>query len=208
MKNSSNSVRRTDSERFQTVGGRPPPREAPLQPVSAARLAGEIVSARDGRKLLLRDIHADDVDALRRGFADLSPEEIRLRFLHPLTDLTAQMAKQFCDIDTQHAVAIVLLDPDKTIEPTIRAVARAYIDPATLAAEFALIVQHTFAGQGLGTLLMRRLIEACRKRGAVEVWGDVLSENGAMLELCNRLGFERHAAFHDPGIVRVTLPLT
>jgi hypothetical protein len=50
-------------------------------------------------------------------------------------------------------MAIVLLDPDNTSEPTIRAVARAYIDPATLAAEFALIVQHTFAAQGLGTPL-------------------------------------------------------
>lgn len=193
--------------RFQTVGGRPPPRETPLPQVSVPRLTGEIVGTRDGRKLLLRDIHPDDVDALRRGFATLTPEEIRLRFLHPLTDLTPHMAKQFCDIDTQHAVAIVLLDPENTGEPTIRAVARAYIDPATLAAEFALIVQHTFAGQGLGTLLMRRLIEACRQRGAVEIWGDVLNENGAMLELCGHLGFQRHAAFHDPGIIRVTLSL-
>lgn len=207
MKNSSTSIRRADSVRFQTVGGRPPPREAPLQPIAVPRLTGEIVSTRDGRTLLLRDIHPDDVDALRRGFATLTPEEIRLRFLHPLTDLPAQMAKQFCDIDTQHAMAIVLLDPDNTAEPTIRAVARAYIDPVTLAAEFALIVQHTFAGQGLGTLLMHRLIEACRKRGAVEIWGDVLNENGAMLELCDNLGFERHAAFHDPGIIRVALPL-
>jgi acetyltransferase len=208
MKNSSNSVRRADSVRFQTVGGRPPPRETPPQPASAPRLTGEIVSTRDGRRLLLRDIDPDDVDALRRGFATLTPEEIRLRFLHPLTDLPAHMAKQFCAIDNDHAVAIVLLDPDNTSEPTIRAVARAYIDPATLAAEFALIVQHTFARQGLGTLLMQRLIEACRQRGAVEIWGDVLSENSAMLELCDNLGFERRAAFHDPGIIRVTLPLS
>jgi acetyltransferase len=207
MKNSSNSLLHADTMRFQTVGGRPPRRET-LQPASAPRLTGEIVSTRDGRKLLLRDIHPDDVDALRRGFATLTPEEIRLRFLHPLTDLPAHMAKQFCDIDAEHAVAIVLLDPDDICEPTIRAVARAYIDPATLAAEFALIVQHSFARQSLGALLMQRLIEACRRRGAVEIWGDVLSENSAMLELCDKLGFDRHAAFHDPGIIRVTLPLT
>ena len=175
--------------------------------MSVPRLSGELVRTRDGRTLLLRDIHPDDVEALRRGFAELTPEEIRLRFLHPLTDLPPHMAKQFCDIDPAHAVAIVLVDPPDTAEPTIRAVARAYIDPATLAAEFALIVQHAFAGQGLGTMLMQRLIEACRQRGAVEIWGDVFNENGAMLALCERLGFERHSTFHDPGIVRVTLPL-
>jgi len=205
MKNSGNSVPCTEPARFQTVGGRPPPRDTRLQPLSAPRLTGELIKARDGRSLLLRDIHRDDVDALRRGFATLTPDEIRLRFLHPLTDLPRPMAAQFCEIDTEHAVAIVLLDPEDVAEPTIRAVARAYIDPATLAAEFALIVQHDYAGQGLGTLLMQRLIEACRQRGAVEIWGDVLNENGAMLELCGHLGFSRHAAFHDPGVIRVHL---
>ena len=207
MKNSGNSVPRVEPARFQTVGGRPPPREARLQPLPAPRLTGELIKTRDGRALLLRDIHRDDVDALRRGFATLTPDEIRLRFLHPLTDLPRPMAEQFCEIDTEHAVAIVLLDPEDADEPTIRAVARAYIDPATLTAEFALIVQHTYAGQGLGTLLMKRLIEACRQRGTVEIWGDVLNENGAMLELCNHLGFSRQAAFHDPGVIRVNLPL-
>lgn len=198
---------RADLKRFHTVGGRPPPREKRLRPVAPPRLAGEPVLTRDGRTFLLRDIHPDDVEALQRGFAELTPEEIRLRFLHPLTDLPPLMAKEFCSIDTAHAVALVLIDPANSAEPTIRAVARAYIDPATLGAEFALIVQHSLAGQGLGTMLMQRLIEASRKRGATEMWGDVFSENGAMLELCDHLGFARHSVYHDPGIVRVTLPL-
>lgn len=207
MKSSLNPIRDAEATRFQTVGGRPPPRDTRPQPLPAPRLTGELITTRDGVTLLLRDIHRDDVDALRRGFAALTPDEIRLRFLHPLTDLPAPMARQFCDIDTEHALAIVLLDPGDEAAPTIRAVARAYIDPVTLAAEFALIVQHDFAGQGLGTLLMQRLIRACRQRGAVELWGDVLSENGAMLELCAHLGFSRQVAFHDPGIIRVQLKL-
>jgi hypothetical protein len=28
-----------------------------------------------------------------------------------------------------------------------------------------------------------------------------------MLDLCQHLGFSRHPAFEDPGVVRVTLPL-
>jgi acetyltransferase len=207
MTHSTNPIPRADLKRFRTVGGRPPPREKRLLAVSPPRLPGELVRIRDGRTLLLRDIHPDDVEALRRGFAELTPEEIRLRFLHPLTDLPPLMAKEFCNIDTAHAVALVLIDPANSAEPTIRAVARAYIDPATLVAEFALIVQHSLAGQGLGTMLMQRLIEACRKRGSTEMWGDVFSENGAMLELCDHLGFTRHSVYHDPGIVRVTLPL-
>jgi acetyltransferase len=205
--NNSSASSRADLTRFQSIGGRPPPREARLRALTsiAAPAAGEPVRTRDGRTLLLRDIHVDDVEALRRGFADLTPEEVRLRFLHPLTDLPASMARKFCEIDPDLAVALVLVEAAETPEPTIRAVARAYIDPATLSAEFALIVQHAYAGRGLGMLLMRRLLESIRQRGAVEIWGDVLNDNGVMLRLCEHLGFEHHLAAHDPGITRVLL---
>lgn len=206
MSENSFPARRTRSTRFSTRGRRPPPRE--LRPAPAhVRLPGEPVRARDGRVLLLRDIDRDDIDALRRGFSHLTPEEVRLRFLHPVTEMTPEMALQLCDIDPSNAVALVLVDSDDPARAEVHAVARAYVDPATLGAEFALVVQRSFAGQGLGTLLMQRLIERCRALGATEIWGDVLAENGAMLELCDHLGFERHTAFGDPGIQRVTLAL-
>jgi len=114
---------------------------------------------------------------------------------------------RLCDLDPQTAIAFVLVDPPEVPAPEIHAVARAHIDPVTLAAEFALVVQNRYAGQGFGTLLMQRLIEACRARGAVELWGDVLVENSAMLELSEHLGFARRTLWQDPGVVRVTLDL-
>jgi acetyltransferase len=186
---------------------RPPPREARAAAFTPAPPAGEIVSARDGSALLLRAIHADDVSALQRGFSHLSPEEVRMRFLHPLTDLPDPIARRLCDLNPLTSAAFVLIDPPPAHAPEIHAVARAYIDPVTLAAEFAIIVQQRFTGQGFGKLLMRRVIEACRERGATEVWGDVFLDNGPMLTLCERLGFSRRSLEHEPGVVRVTLDL-
>ena len=194
-------------ERFKTVEGRPPPREQRLRPVLTPPLDGEIVRTRDGRELVLRPIHPDDVDALRHGFADLTREEVRLRFLHPMNELTEAAAKRLCNIDPAREIALVLIDRADPSATALRAVARAYIDPATLSAEFAIVVHHDFAAQGLGTLLMQRLIQALRQRGVVEVWGHVLTDNGGMLELARNLGFEHHSDFHDPGIVRVNLSL-
>jgi acetyltransferase len=176
-------------------------------PVAQPPSEGEIFITHDGVRLLLRDIHPDDVQALQRGFAGLTAQEVRFRFLHPLTELPEALARRLCDIDREHAVALVLIDPRGTKESEIHAVARAFIDPVTLSAEFALVVQHKLAGHGVGTLLMQRLIAACRSLGATELWGDVLAENSTMLELCEHLGFSRHPAFEDPGVVRVTLPL-
>jgi len=185
---------------------------------------GEVFITHDGARLLLRDIHPDDVQALQRGFAGLTAQEVRFRFLHPITDLPEALARRLCDIDRERAVALVLIDPPDrspsaaeamdgrerpagTKAPEIHAVARAFVDPVTQSAEFGLVVQHKFAGHGVGTLLMQRLIAACRTLGAVELWGDVLLENSAMLELCDHLGFSRHPAFDDPGVIRVRLPI-
>ena len=43
--------------------------------------------------------------------------------------------------------------------------------------------------------------------GVQELWGDVLAENGQMLELCSELGMQHRSVPHDPGLVRVSLAL-
>ena len=174
---------------------------------AAPSAEGEIFTTHDGVRLLLRDIHPGDFEALQRGFAGLTAQEVRYRFLHPITELPEALARRLCDIDGENAVALVLIDLPGAEDPEIHAVARAFIDPVTLSAEFALVVQHQLAGHGVGTLLMQRLMTACRALGATELWGDVLSENGTMLELCEHLGFSRRPAFEDPGVIRVTKPL-
>jgi len=187
------------------LGRRPPPRAAPARP--PPQLAGEPLQARDGSELLLRPIHADDVAALQRGFRHLSPDEIRMRFLHPLTELPEAFARKLCDLDAGRAVAFVLIDPPPAHAPEIHAVGRAHVDPVTLAAEFAVVVQQRYAGQGFGRMLMQRVVDACRALGATEMWGDVFIDNGAMLALCASLGFERRLLEHEPGLMRVTLAL-
>src|SRR6185312_16590573 len=134
-------------------GRRPPARHSRARPQSPAAAGGELVTTRDGVQLLLRTIHPGDVPALQRGFSHLTPDEVRMRFLHPLTELPEPLAQRLCNLDEETEVAFVLVDPPPAQEPEIHAVARAHVDPVTLAAEFALIVQRRFAGQGLGTLL-------------------------------------------------------
>ena len=191
------------------AGIRPPPRRS----FSGRASIGhndivERLKARDGTPLVLRPIRADDVDALRRGFSHLSAEEVRRRFLHPLNELPESFARELCELDPTIAFAWVLADPDDVPSPEIHAVARAFVDKVLDHAEFAIVVQGRFKEQGFGTLLMHRVIESARKLGAIEMWSDVLLENSPMIELCDRLGFKRSSAMHDPGIVRVTLDLT
>ncbi len=168
---------------------------------------GELLTSRDGTPLRIRPIHADDVVALQRGFSRLEPDEVRMRFLHTLTELPDQLAQRLCRLDPEQELAFVLVDPVESVDAEIYGVARAYIDPNTDSAEFALIVQRRFTGQGLGSLLLNRVIDACRARGVQEIWGDVLTENHAMLDLCDEFGFRRESVFHDASLTRVRLDL-
>lgn len=204
MKNAADRSAVTSNYRSRV---RPPERLRYRAANDAPTAPGEEIRTRDGQALRLRHIHPDDVAALQRGFARLTPEEIRMRFLHTLTELPDQLAERLCRLDPDQEVAFVLADPPGTPDPEIHAVARAYIDPNTDSAEYALVVRKALTGQGLGLLLMRRLIDACRARGVHEIWGDVLTENHAMLRLCDRLRFKRDSVFHDPTLTRVRLTL-
>ena len=191
-----------------------PLRNAALPPRSRDRFAsrlvpvpqGEMVSTHDQRQLRLRSIGLADVAALQRCFSRLSPEDIRRRFLHAMSELPAPMAQRMCQIDPELETALVLVD--ETVTPAeIRGVGRIYVDEAADSAEFSVLVEHDWTRVGLGALLMKRLVEDCRRRGLTEIWGYVLLENRPMLELCKELGFVRRLQRNEPGTAQIMLKL-
>lgn len=192
-----------------------PSRYAPLPPRSSERFArpkvapsphGEQVRTQDGRELVLRPIEPGDVAAMQRCFTRLSPEDIRRRFLHAMSELPAPMAQRLCRIDSALETAYVLMD--ESVKPAeMRGVGRIFVDEATDSAEFSVLVEQDWSRLGLGALLMQRLVDDCRRRGLAELWGYVLQENRPMLQLCKELGFTQRAMPDEPGTAQITLKL-
>ena len=81
--------------------------------------------------------------------------------------------------------------------------ARIVADPDNARAEFAIVVERELSRLGLGTMLIRRLIEYARGRGIGELYGDVLEDNHVMRHLCRSLGFAEAKA--EGQVVRVSL---
>src|SRR5690606_41314037 len=135
-----------------------------------------------GLVLHVRPIRPDDVDALRRGFRRLTPEQVRLRVFHRMNDLSEEIAERLCNVREHQGAAFVATDA----EGEIRAEARIYIGPTPDRAEFALIVDPELVGQGVGNALMHRLLDEARRRKLAELWGAVLTENVQMLDLARR----------------------
>ncbi|MBS0193273.1 MAG: GNAT family N-acetyltransferase [Proteobacteria bacterium] len=157
---------------------------------------------RDGRELLLRPIHPDDEAPIRGSFDLLGSEEIRMRYLHAIKALGEDYLRRLTHPMRGRECVLVLAEPLPPGESLVGAVARYSREQGATDAEFAIIVSHFLAGQGLGYLLLSRLIACAKQRRLRSLYGDVLADNHAMLRLAAALGFlrEGHA---DPGIVRV-----
>jgi acetyltransferase len=111
------------------------------------------------------------------------------RFFTGVRELPDSDLAHFTQIDYDRDMAFVAVGCDAAGAGEIHGVARACADPDNHAAEFAVLVRSDLKGQGLGTLLMRKLIRYCRERGTRELWGDVMNDNTAMLQLSRSLGF-------------------
>jgi acetyltransferase len=168
----------------------------------------EPITLKDGRQMLLRPIVPEDEPALNRAFARLDPDEIRNRFLQPMRTLNHIMAARFTQIDYDREMALVLTEEGIPGQRDIHAVVRLSADPDNEQAEFAIIVQHQFAGQGLGRLLMERILAYARSRGIGTVWGVTLRDNQRMRALARALGFRQQAEEGDPSLMRMVIELT
>jgi acetyltransferase len=63
------------------------------------------------------------------------------------------------------------------------------MNPDGKSCEFALVVADEWQGKGIGTRMMKELINAARQRGFEAMTGEVMAENVAMLKLVGELGF-------------------
>lgn len=158
----------------------------------------------NGREVLIRPIRPEDAAPLRAAFPLLQPDEVRQRFLHPMKELSEEMARQLTQPRPKSEFALVVAEPLPPGEALIGAVARTAIDTGTREAEFAILVSHYIAGMGLGRHLMGRLVRWAKGRKLERLYGDVLEGNSPMLSLAQSMGFQRVASA-EPGLARMVL---
>ena len=182
-----------------------PPRVVPKAKTASTSMPGsEILLTRNGIELSMRPIALADAPALVRAFAHLTPEQVRMRLFSNLSALPIEVARQLCDVNPERIAAFVVTKPG---DSEILAEARIVADRSAALAEFAIVVDPEWTSIGIAQALMTRLIAESRDRGLIEIWGDVLADNRSMLDLVQRLGFERHPHVGDHSVVRASLAL-
>jgi len=153
-------------------------------------------------------VRADDRERLRAGFHKLSPHSRYLRFFTDKPRLTEGELTYLTDVDQERHVAIGAVELDDHGHETDGVgVARLirYADrPDT--AEAAVAVLDDLHGQGLGWLLLERLITAGVERGVRRVRTEFLEGNQPMRSLIEQLGEPVEVA-HESGVAAMEFEL-
>jgi acetyltransferase len=158
---------------------------------------GQYVSsweAKNGIKVLIRPIRPEDEPAMAKFHGMLSDLSVYLRFFH-MEKLGTRVAharllrKCFIDYDREMALVVEHANP-ATGEGEIIAVGRMTQTPGAREAEIAVLVADQFQHFGLGSELLRRLIQIGRDEKLERITMTILPENMAMRALGARSGFE------------------
>ncbi len=145
------------------------------------------------QSILLRPIKPEDSDEHQRFFEALSKDDIHMRLFYSMRELQASQLAKLTQIDYDHEMAFIAVRKRTDGSDETLGVVRGITDAENKSAEFAIIIRSDLKAQGLGFLLMNKLIAYFRQRGINSLVGEMLSDNTAMHELVHHLGFTLHA---------------
>jgi acetyltransferase len=145
--------------------------------------------------IIIRPIRPEDEPLMVKFHETLSPESVYHRYFSELK-LSQRVAHErltricFNDYDREIALVAELKVTKPGNGRKIIGVGRLSKMPEMNEAEFAVLVSDEWHEQGLGTELLRRLVEIGQVEKVAKISGQVLAENHAMQHICGKLGFE------------------
>ena len=163
----------------------------------------------DGTKIMIRPIRPEDEPMMVAFHERLSERSVYFRYFH-LLNLSQRTAHErltrMCFIDYDRAMALVAERETGNGAGDLLGIGRLTRVHGTNEAEMAILISDDFQGHGLGTELLRRLIEIGKQEKIEKITADILSENRTMQRVCERLGF--HLQYDpDEGTVKVEIAL-
>jgi len=165
---------------------------------------------KSGQQVTIRPIRPEDEPLMAQFHQTLSERSVYLRYFNALK-LSQRIAHDrlmricFIDYDREMALVAVRTEP-ATDAQEILAVGRLSRLHGINEAEFAVLVGDQWQRQGLGTELLRRMLEIARQEKIARVIGSFLEENYEMQSISKKLGMKLVRAM-DEALVRAFIDL-
>ncbi len=163
---------------------------------------------KDGTRVRIRGVRADDKKRISEAFRNLENESIYKRFFQYKKALSDEELKAATEVDFENEVALMVTIGEKEAETIIGAARYVAFDAASAqrSAEVAFVVEEDYQGLGIASMTLRHLAGIAKDRGVTQLHAEVLQENKGMLAVFERSGFPMKQEYAE-GIVHVTLSL-
>jgi acetyltransferase len=172
--------------------------------IGRVRLHTRHVTLRDGEKVLLRPLKPDDERLYPDFLAEVTADDLRLRFFAPMRQVSHELIDRLVHYDPDKAMAFIAIEE---ASGRMLGVVRLHDESDGVSGEFAILLRSRLKGHGLGWLMMKHLIANAKEKGLKTVRGQVLTENVTMLQMCQELGFHIADDPNEHGVKQVFLPL-
>ena len=158
---------------------------------------------KDGPTVMIRPIRPEDERLMVQFHQTLSERSVYLRYFTPLKldqRITHERLSRICFIDYDREMVLVAEQANaKTGQREIIGVGRLIKRHEADEAEFALVISDAWQGHGLGTQLLRTLVQVGRDEKLERITATILSDNHEMQRLARKVGFtvEFDSETHD-----------
>jgi len=156
-----------------------------------------------GLHLDVRPASPDDEAIVRAFFADLTPDDLRFRFLSPMPRLCDSLYDTLLDVDHVRTEDFLVF-ADEDGHGRMVASAMLSCDPETKKAEVAISVHPAWRNKGIGWTLLDFAARDAEQRGMKELQSIECPDNRGALDVEHDLGFEMTFYPDDPHLVLVT----
>lgn len=153
----------------------------PLLPEWASQVA-----TREGFGLNVRPASPDDEQILVEFFRQVSPQDLRFRFLSAMKNVGPALAHQLVSVDHTETENLLAFDAQ---EGRLVATAMIAAPNGTDDAEVAVAVRSDLKGHGIGWTMLDRACDYARSRGYKTLHSVQLSDDRAAIGLEEEMGF-------------------
>ncbi|RZN08875.1 GNAT family N-acetyltransferase [Bradyrhizobium genosp. SA-3] len=159
---------------------------------------------KDGTPVQIRALRASDEADMLAAIKRTGPRSLQSRFFILKRHFSEKERAFFMDVDFSNHVALAALVEEQGRLTIIGGGRHVVVDPGR--AEMAFVVVDAWQGRGIGSLLLRHLIDIAQEHGMQELTAEVLSDNASMRSVFAKSGFKL-ARSDDPRTVRLALTL-
>jgi L-amino acid N-acyltransferase YncA len=152
----------------------------------------DVVTLRDGVRVLLRPMVRDDQERLLEFYSSVGDEDIR-NFRHYVKD--PALVKDWCEnLDYEKVLPLIALVKDRVVGS---ASLHYFEGPKRHIAEVRLFLGKDFRRRGLGMKMVRALVDIARKQDIKILIAEIIAEQPKVIRAFEQVGFTSRCTLED-----------